>query len=74
MRTTSKVVVATAALAVASVPASRIFTDSPGEAVAAAQVLLMTGRVAPLAAMRAALPAALLAGGPVSSGVAPPPM
>jgi putative peptidoglycan lipid II flippase len=34
------VVVATAALAVASVPASRIFTDSPAEAVAAAQVLL----------------------------------
>jgi putative peptidoglycan lipid II flippase len=34
------VVVATAALAVASVPASRIFTDSPDEAVAAAQVLL----------------------------------
>jgi putative peptidoglycan lipid II flippase len=34
------VVVATAALAVAAVPASRIFTDSPGEAVAAAQVLL----------------------------------
>jgi putative peptidoglycan lipid II flippase len=34
------VVVATAALAVASVPASRIFTDSPDEAIAAAQVLL----------------------------------
>ena len=34
------VVVATAALAVASVPASRIFTDSPDEAVAAARVLL----------------------------------
>ncbi len=34
------VVVATAALAVASIPASRIFTDSPDEAVAAAQVLL----------------------------------
>ena len=30
----------TAALAVASVPASRIFTDSPDEAIAAAQVLL----------------------------------
>ena len=34
------VVVATAALAVASIPASRIFTDSADEAVAAAQVLL----------------------------------
>jgi putative peptidoglycan lipid II flippase len=34
------IVVATAALAAASVPASRIFTDSPDEAVAAAQVLL----------------------------------
>ena len=41
---------------------------------AAEQVRLMTGRTAPLAAMRAALPAGLLAGGPVSSGATPPPM
>lgn len=34
------IVVATAALAAASIPASRIFTDSPDEAVAAARVLL----------------------------------
>ncbi|MHC2999843.1 murein biosynthesis integral membrane protein MurJ [Microbacterium sp. HJ5] len=34
------IVAATAALATAAVPASRIFTDSPGEAVAAAGVLL----------------------------------